>query len=101
MSGVAVLVVQVVGMLPDVKGKDGGAFGGHGVAGAGFLGDGQCAIRGVDNNKESAYRPTIQKFWKIISEKNGRFQSIKRQFNYTSLKPEGMRKDHHYNKGNA
>ena len=46
MGGAAVLVVEVVGVLPDVEGEDGGEATGQGVAGAGFLGDGQCAVRG-------------------------------------------------------
>ena len=46
MGGAAVLVVQVVGVLPYVEGEDGGEAAGQGVAGAGLLGDGQCAVRG-------------------------------------------------------
>lgn len=45
-GGTAVLVVKVVGVLPNVEGEDGGEAAGQGVAGAGFLGDGQCAVWG-------------------------------------------------------
>ena len=47
MGGAAVLVVKVVGVLPDVKGEDGLEAAGEGVAGAGFLGDGECAVGGA------------------------------------------------------
>ena len=46
MGGAAVLVVEVVGVLPDVKGQDGPEAAGDGVAGAGLLGDMQGAVGG-------------------------------------------------------
>ena len=44
-GGAAVLVVEVVGVLPDVEGEDGLEAAGDGVAGAGLLGDGERAVR--------------------------------------------------------
>ncbi len=43
MGGAAVLVVQVVGVLPDVEGEEGLEAVGNGVVGAGVLGDAQLA----------------------------------------------------------
>ena len=45
MGGAAVLVVQVVGVLPDVEGEDGLQASDDGVGGAGLLGDGERAVR--------------------------------------------------------
>ena len=45
MRGTAVLVVEVVGVFPDVKGEDGFKALGDGVGGAGLLGDGERAVR--------------------------------------------------------
>ena len=39
MGGAAVLVVQVVGVLPDVEGQEGLEAAGYGVAGAWLLGN--------------------------------------------------------------
>ena len=44
MGGAAVLVVEVVGVFPDVEGEEGPQAAGDGVAGAGFLGDVQGAV---------------------------------------------------------
>ena len=44
--GAAVLVVEVVGVLPDVEGEEGAEALGEGVAGAGLLGDGERAVCG-------------------------------------------------------
>ena len=46
MGGAAVLVVQVVGVLPDVEGEEGLEAAGEGVAGARLLGDLQGAVGG-------------------------------------------------------
>ncbi len=46
MGGAAVLVVEVVGVLPDVEGKDGFEGFGDGVAGAGLLSDDEGAVSG-------------------------------------------------------
>ena len=43
MRGAAVLVVEVVGVLPDVEGQEGAEAVGDGVVGAGVLADGQGA----------------------------------------------------------
>ena len=43
MHGAAVLVVEVVGVFPDVEGQDGAEAVGDGVVGAGVLADGQGA----------------------------------------------------------
>ena len=43
-GGTAVLVVEVVGVLPDVEGEDGTEAAGDGVAGAGLLGDDEGAV---------------------------------------------------------
>ena len=43
MRGAAVLVVEVVGVLPDVEGEEGAEAVGDGVVGAGVLADGQGA----------------------------------------------------------
>ena len=43
MGGAAVLVVQVVGVLPNVEGEDGLEAVGYRVVGVGVLGDGQSA----------------------------------------------------------
>ena len=45
-GGAAVLVVKVVGVLPDVEGEEGLEAAGEGVAGAGFLSDLQGAVGG-------------------------------------------------------
>ena len=45
LGGAAVLVVEVVGVLPAVEGEDGLEAFGEGVAGAGLLGDGEGAVR--------------------------------------------------------
>ncbi len=44
LGGTAVLVVEVVGVLPDVEGQDGTEAAGDGVAGAGLLGDDEGAV---------------------------------------------------------
>ncbi len=44
--GAAVLVVEVVGVLPDVEGEEGAEALGDGVAGAGLLDDGERAVCG-------------------------------------------------------
>ena len=44
MSGTTVLVIQVVGVLPNVEGEDGLEAVGHGVIGVGVLGDGQFSF---------------------------------------------------------
>ena len=54
MGGAAVLVVKVVGVLPDVECEDGLEAAGDGVAGAGFLGDGQCAVGGAGKPNPAA-----------------------------------------------
>ena len=46
MHGAAVLVVEVVGVLPDVEGQERGVAVGDGVGGAGFLGDVEGAVGG-------------------------------------------------------
>ena len=43
MCGTAVLVVEVVGVFPDVEGQEGAEAVGDGVVGAGVLADGQGA----------------------------------------------------------
>ena len=45
MGGAAVLIVEVVGVLPDVEGEEGAEAAGDGVAGARLLGDYQRAFR--------------------------------------------------------
>ena len=44
MGGAAVLVVEVVGVFPDVEGEEGVEAFGDGVVGAGFLGDDQSTV---------------------------------------------------------
>ena len=44
MSGAAVLIVEVVGVFPDVEGEQRGEAFGDGVVGAGLLGDDQGAV---------------------------------------------------------
>ena len=44
MGRTAVLVVEVVGVLPDVEGQEGPQAVSHGVVGAGVLADGQNAL---------------------------------------------------------
>ena len=46
MGGAAVLVVQVVGVLPDVEGQERGKATGDGIGGAGLLGDDEGAVGG-------------------------------------------------------
>ena len=46
MGGAAVLVVKVVGVLPDVEGEDWLEAAGDGVAGAGLLGDDEATVTG-------------------------------------------------------
>ena len=45
MVGTAILIIEIVGMLPNIKGKEGAEAAGDGVAGARFLRDHQCAVR--------------------------------------------------------
>ena len=58
LGGAAVLVVEVVGVLPDVEGEDGLQAFGDGVAGAGLLGDGEGAVRrGGEPDPAGAEKP--------------------------------------------
>ena len=55
MGGAAVLVVEVVGVFPDVEGEDGFEAVGDGVVGVGVLGDGQFAVGvGLEPNPTGA-----------------------------------------------
>ncbi len=53
LGGAAVLVVEVVGMFPDVEGEQGPQAAGDGVAGTGFLGDEQGPV-GVGGEPDPA-----------------------------------------------
>lgn len=69
------------------------------IANAGFPGDGQKAVGGACNNNEPAYRHLTVVVGYHLREEMVDVPPIKRQINFISLKPERMRKNHHYDKG--